>query len=62
MTGGYPSGMENSAVKVAVVRLTVEVTYDQNSPQTTGPGLTIFPVVISDENGQVVGNIKEEYS
>ena len=62
MTGGYPSGMENSAVKVAVVRLVVEITYDQNSPQTVGPGLTIFPVVISDENGQVVGNIKEEYS
>ena len=62
MTGGYPSGMDNSAVKVAVVRLVVEITYDQNSPQTTGPGLTILPVVISDENGQVVGNIKEEYS
>lgn len=60
--GGYPSGMENSAVKVAVVRVILEVHYDQDAPQTTGPGLTIFPVVISDENGQVVGNIREEYS
>lgn len=58
MTGGYPSGMENSAIKVAVVRLAVEVTYDQNSPQTTGPGLEIMPVIISDENGQVVDKIE----
>lgn len=62
MTGGYPSGMENSAVKVAVVRLDVDIYYTQKSPQTTGPGLEIMPVIISDENGQVVGNIKEEYS
>lgn len=60
--GGYPSGMENAAVKVAVVRVVVEVTFDQDAPQTTGPGLKIFSVTISDENGQVVGNIREEYS
>lgn len=61
MQGGYPSGMENSAVKVAAVRINLEVTYDQSSPQTTGPGLNILPVVISDENGQVVSDIREEY-
>lgn len=61
MQGGYPAGMENSAVKVAAVRINLEVTYDQSSPQTTGPGLNILPVVISDENGQVVSDIREEY-
>lgn len=56
--GGYPAGMENSAVKVAVVRIVLEVTYDENAPRTTGPGLEIMPVIISDDNGQVVIDIE----
>jgi len=52
--GGYPSGMENSAIKVSVVRIVLEVTYDQTAPQTTGPGLEIMPVTIVGEDGQVV--------
>ena len=58
MQGGYPAGMENSAVKVAVVRIVLEVTYDEEAPRTTGPGMEIMPVVISDDNGQVVINIE----
>lgn len=56
--GGYPSGMENSAVKVAVVRIVLEVTYDEEAPRTSGPGFEIMPVIISDDNGQVVINIR----
>lgn len=59
--GGYPAGMENSAVKVAVVRIILEVTYDEEAPRTTGPGIEVMPVIISDENGQVVSDIREEY-
>lgn len=58
MQGGYPAGMENSAVKVAVVRVVLEVTYDEEAPRTSGPGFEIMPVVISDDNGQVVINIE----
>lgn len=61
MQGGYPAGMENSAVKVAVVRIVLEVTYDEEAPRTTGPGIEVMPVIISDENGQVVSDIREEY-
>lgn len=58
MQGGYPAGMENSAVKVAVVRIVLEVTYDEEAPRTTGPGMEIMPVIISDDNGQVVIDIE----
>lgn len=54
---GSPS-MADGAMKVVVVRLVFEVTYDQDAPQTTGSGLEILPVVIRDENGQVVVNIR----
>lgn len=57
MRSGVPN-MADAAMKVVVVRLIFEVTYDQTAPQTTGPGMEILPVVISDENGQVVVNIK----
>lgn len=56
--GGYPVGMENSAVKVAVVRIVLAVHYDEDAPRTTGPGLEIMPVVISDDDGQVVLNME----
>lgn len=52
--GGYPAGMENSAVKVAVVRIVLEVTYDEEAPRTTGPGLEIMPVSIGNDKGQVI--------
>lgn len=54
LTSGVPK-FADAAMKVVVVRITFEVQYDQSAPQTTGPGLEILPVVIRDENGQVVG-------
>ncbi len=56
MQSGVPS-MSDSAVKVVVVRLTVDVTYDQDAPQTSGPGMEIMSVVISDDNGQIIADI-----
>lgn len=47
--------MQNSALKVVVVRLELEVTYDQASPITTGPGLEIMTIKIEDETGQIQG-------
>lgn len=47
--------MQNSALKVVVVRLELEVTYDQASPVTTGPDLEIITIKIEDETGQVQG-------
>lgn len=53
MEGGAPN-MADSAVKVCQVRITLDVTFDQNAPQTTGETLEIIPVTILDELGQIV--------
>lgn len=58
MQGGFPAGMENSAVKVGIIRIVLEVNYDQKAPATSGPGIEIMPIVISDDNGQVVIQIE----
>jgi hypothetical protein len=47
--------MQNSALKVVVVRLELDVTYDQAAPITTGPELEIITVKIDDETGQIQG-------
>lgn len=48
-------GMTESAGKVVLDRLTVNVSYDCDAPVQNGEMMEIMPVVISDENGQVVG-------
>ncbi|MCQ2052252.1 MAG: hypothetical protein MJY74_08645, partial [Bacteroidaceae bacterium] len=53
MEGGAPN-MADSAVKVAQVRITLDVTFDQKAPQTTGEILEIIPVTVLDESGQIV--------
>ncbi len=53
MEGGAPN-MADSAVKVSQVRITLDVTFDQNAPRTTGEILEIIPVTILDASGQIV--------
>lgn len=53
MEGGAPN-MADSAVKVAQVRITLDVTFDQDAPRTTGESMEIIPVTILDEFGQIV--------
>lgn len=55
MEGGAPN-MADSAVKVSQVRITLDVTFDQNAPRTTGEILEIIPVTILDDLGQIVVN------
>lgn len=57
MRAGVPA-MNDSAVKVVLVRITVEVTYDETAPVISGETLELIPVQISDDNGQVVVDIK----
>ena len=57
MKAGVPA-MNDSSIKVVLVRLTVEVTYTEDAPAVKGESLEIIPVQISDDTGQVVVNIK----
>ena len=57
MRAGVPA-MNDSSIKVVLVRLTVEVTYNEDAPAVKGESLEIIPVQISDDTGQVVVNIK----
>lgn len=57
MKAGVPA-MNDSAIKVVLVRLSVEVVFDEAAPIVKGESLELIPVQISDENGQVVVDIK----
>lgn len=51
----------DAAMQVCIVRISLIVTYNERAPQTSGSGMEILPVSISDDNGQVVIDIEEEY-
>lgn len=57
MRAGVPA-MNDSSIKVVLVRITLEVTYDEKAPVINGETLELIPVQISDDNGQVVVDIK----
>lgn len=57
MKAGVPA-MNDSAIKVVLVRLSVDVVFDEAAPIVKGESLELIPVQISDENGQVVVDIK----
>ena len=57
MRAGVPA-MNDSSIKVVLVRITLEVTYDEVAPIIRGETLELIPVQISDDNGQVVVDIK----
>lgn len=58
MRAGRPD--TDSALKVVLVRLIVNVEYIENAPVNTGDNFEIMPVTISDENGQVFIDITED--
>lgn len=51
----------DAAMQVCIVRISLIVTYNERAPQTSGSGMEILPVSISDDNGQVVIDIEEDY-
>lgn len=53
IAAGAPQ-LNDSAVKVGMIRITLEVTFDQDSPITTGENMEVIPVEVIDENGQIV--------
>lgn len=53
MTAGVPN-LADSAAKVVIVRITVEVAYNEQAERTTGPALELLPMKILDDNGQVL--------
>ena len=57
MKAGVPA-MNDSAIMVVLVRLSVDVVFDEAAPIVKGESLELIPVQISDENGQVVVDIK----
>lgn len=55
IAAGAPQ-MNDSSIKVGMIRITLEVTFDQTAPMTTGETMEIIPVEVIDENGQIVIN------
>lgn len=58
MTGGYPSGIIESSVQVAAVRIILEVKFDASAPMAIGPEIENLPVIVTDENGKVIIDVE----
>ena len=51
---------QNSAVKLCVVRLRLDVTFTEKSPQVTGVEIDPISLSITDDTGLVVVDMNEE--